>query len=51
VLNDTAFPYTIGARGALGDVTYFDGLIDEVRLYGYALNEEEIREVYKSSAP
>jgi hypothetical protein len=51
VLDDTAFPYTIGARGALSDVTFFDGLIDEVRLYGYALTEEEIRNIYDSYAP
>ena len=45
------YPYTIGARGALGEVTFFDGLMDEVRLYGYALTEEEIRDIYNSSAP
>lgn len=49
VLDDTAYPYIIGARGALGEVTFFDGLIDEVRLYGYALTEEEIRNIYNSS--
>jgi len=51
VLDDTDFPYTIGARGALGDVTFFNGLIDEVRLYGYALTEEEIRNIYDSYNP
>jgi len=51
VLDDTVYPYTIGARGALGEVTFFDGLMDEVRLYGYALTEEEIRDIYNSSAP
>ena len=34
-----------------GEVTFFDGLMDEVRLYGYALTEEEIREIYNSFAP
>ena len=48
ILDDTSYPYTIGARGALGDVTFFDGLIDEVRLYGYALTEKEIRDIYDS---
>jgi len=33
-----------------GEVTFFDGLIDEVRLYGYVLTEEEIREIYNSFA-
>jgi len=51
VLDDTTYPFTIGARGALGEATFFDGLIDEVRLYGYALTEEQIREIYNSFAP
>jgi hypothetical protein len=51
VLDDTTYPFTIGARGALGEVTFFDGLMDEVRLYEYALTEEEILEIYNSSAP
>jgi hypothetical protein len=51
VLDDTTHPFTIGARGALGEVTFFNGLIDEVRLYGYVLTEEEIRDIYNSSAP
>ena len=33
------------------EVTLFDGLMDEVRLYGYALTEEELRDIYNSSAP
>jgi hypothetical protein len=51
MLDDTAYPYIIGARGALGEATFFNGLIDEVRLYGYALTEEEIRDIYNSSTP
>jgi hypothetical protein len=51
VLDDTTHPFTIGARGALGEATFFDGLIDEVRLYGHALTEEEVRDIYNSSAP
>ncbi|MHC4439379.1 MAG: LamG-like jellyroll fold domain-containing protein [Planctomycetota bacterium] len=51
VLDDATYPFTIGARGALGEVTFFDGLMDEVRLYGYALGEEEIRDIYNSIAP
>jgi len=33
------------------EVTFFDGLIDEVRLYGDALTEEDILEIYNPSAP
>jgi hypothetical protein len=51
VLDDTTHPFTIGARGALGGETFFNGLIDEVRLYGYALTEEEIRNIYNSFTP
>jgi hypothetical protein len=48
VLDDATYPFTIGARGALAEATFFDGLMDEVRLYGYALTEEEILEIYNS---
>ena len=34
-----------------GEVTFFNGLMDEVRLYGYALTEDEVRDIYNSSAP
>ncbi len=44
--DDTDYPFTIGARGALGEVTFFNGLIDEVRLYKRALSIQEIVEVY-----
>jgi hypothetical protein len=49
VLDDTSYPFTVGARGALGEATFFNGLIDEVRLYGYILTEEEIRGICNSS--
>ena len=51
VLDDTTYPFTIGARGALGEATFFDGLIDEVRLYGCALTEEQILDIYNSYVP
>ena len=51
VLDDTTYPLTIWARGALGEATFFDGLMDEVQLYGYALTEEEIMDIYNSFAP
>jgi hypothetical protein len=41
-LNDTTYPFVIGARGALGAVTFFNGPMDEVRLYKRALTAPEI---------
>jgi hypothetical protein len=46
VLDDTSYPYVIGARGALGTVTFFNGVIDEVRLYNRVLDTQEIRDLY-----
>jgi len=50
VLEDTSHPFTVGARGALGEVTFFDGLIDEVVLYNRDLSPREIRDLYESVA-
>ncbi|UCD50250.1 MAG: hypothetical protein JSW27_22315 [Phycisphaerales bacterium] len=50
-LDDTTHPYTIGARGALGEVTFFNGLIDEVRLYRRALTADEVYDLYVPLAP
>ncbi len=50
-LDDTTHPFTIGARGALGEVTFFDGLIDEVRLYKRALSAQEIADLHEALAP
>ena len=49
-LDDTTHPWTIGARGNLGSVTFFNGLIDEVRLYRRALAASEIGSLYGSPA-
>jgi len=46
VLDDTTQSYTIGARGALGATTFFDGIIDEVRLYNRALSRQEVGQLY-----
>jgi hypothetical protein len=46
VLDDTSHFWTIGARGALGEVTFFDGLIDEAAIHDRVLSSEEIREHY-----
>lgn len=43
--NDTDYPLTLGARGALGEVTFFDGLMDEVRLHNRVLSAQEIAEL------
>lgn len=51
VLDDTTYPFTIGARGALGEATFFNGLMGEVRLYRYALTEEQILNIYNSYSP
>ncbi len=45
VQEDGDYPFTIGARGALGDVTFFNGLMDEVRLYNRALSPQEIADI------
>ena len=37
--------YSDGYNGVLGDVRYFDGLIDEVVLYNRALSEAEIKDL------
>lgn len=50
VLDDTTYPFVIGARGGLGEVTFFSGLIDEVRLYGRALSANEVQDLYESVA-
>ncbi|MFC1675967.1 LamG-like jellyroll fold domain-containing protein [Planctomycetota bacterium] len=36
---------TIGTRGS-EDAEYFDGMIDDMRIYGYALNAEQILSLY-----
>ena len=50
-LDDATHAYTIGARGALGEGTFFNGLIDEVRLYRRALSTSEIHDLYLPLAP
>jgi hypothetical protein len=44
-LDDRIYPFVIGARGALGEVTFFNGPMDEVRLYKRALTAPEIRAI------
>ncbi|NIP23794.1 MAG: hypothetical protein GWN67_01215 [Phycisphaerae bacterium] len=48
-LDDGSHLWTIGARGALGDVTFFDGLIDEAAIYDRVLSPDEIWQNYLSS--
>ena len=52
---ETAYNFYIGRRpsDSPGDSTYgnfFDGIIDEVRLYRRALSEEEIRRIYDAGS-
>jgi len=49
-LVDTSHAYTLGARGAFGEVTFFDGRMDEVRLYGRVLDVQEIHDHYQALA-
>jgi hypothetical protein len=51
ILDDTSHSYTIGARGALGEVTFFNGIIDEVRLYNRVLSSQEVWELYNYVSP
>jgi len=46
MLDDSKYPFFIGARGAMRGTTYFDGLIDDVFIYGRALNPGEIMVLY-----
>ncbi|UCF16111.1 MAG: LamG domain-containing protein, partial [Phycisphaerales bacterium] len=41
-LDDTTHPFTIGVRSGLNNGTFFDGLINDVRLYDRALDPNEI---------
>jgi len=45
VLDDTTQPFVIGARGNLDIVTFFNGIIDDVRIYNRALSQDEIRKL------
>jgi hypothetical protein len=48
ITDDSDYPYTIGARGALGAVTFFSGIIDEVRVYHRVLTVQEIAALYNA---
>jgi hypothetical protein len=42
VTDDTAYPFTIGARGVLDGISLFNGIIDEVHLYNRVLDANDI---------
>jgi hypothetical protein len=42
MLDDTTHPFIIGARGGLQDITFFNGLIDDVRIYDRVLDVNDI---------
>jgi hypothetical protein len=44
--DDTDYPFTAGARGALGPATFLNGMVDELRLYSRPLTAREIRDLY-----
>jgi hypothetical protein len=48
VLDDRSHLWTIGARGALGEVTFFDGLIDEAAIHDRVLSADEIQRHYQA---
>jgi hypothetical protein len=50
-LDDTTHPFVIGVRGNLSEVTFFNGPIDEVRLYKRALTAPEILAIGGPAAP
>jgi hypothetical protein len=46
-LKQTAFNVYIGRRT---DGLFFNGLIDDVRIYNYALTSEQVKQVYNGGA-
>jgi hypothetical protein len=42
VLDDTTYPFTIGASGALAAGTFSNGVIDDVRIYNRALDAADV---------
>lgn len=46
LLDDSEYPFFIGSRGNLDDVTFFDGYIDDVYLYDRALSPREVLVIY-----
>lgn len=46
-INENSEPLIIGSRLSLPSDT-FNGAIDEIRIYGSALNESEVKELYKN---
>jgi hypothetical protein len=42
VLDDTTSPFTIGARGDLDSLMFFNGIIDDVRIYNRILDPNDI---------
>jgi len=44
-LSSAASPFTIGSRG--GDSEFYDGAIDNVRIYDRDLSEQEVKQLYR----
>jgi|GEM_PF-5429662 len=45
---DTSNSWVIGASSALGELTFFDGLIDEAAIYDRVLSADEIQQHYQN---
>jgi hypothetical protein len=48
-LNDTEFPLGIGFD-AIDNGSFFDGNIDEVQIYNYAMSDQDVAELYTSQS-
>ncbi len=48
--DDSSYPYVIGARSDLVAGSFFDGIIDQVRIYNRALSAQEIKDIYQNGS-
>ncbi len=48
--SDAANDFTIGGRMNIGSERYFDGLIDDVRVYNRAVSATEVKQIYNATA-
>lgn len=48
--SDAGNDFTIGGRVLVGSERYFDGLIDDVRVYNRAVSATEVKQIYNATA-